>query len=308
MSTDQETTRIVRSWLEDGVTHLPEGVLGTVLAELPTTPQRRATPWPARRTPTMNKIVGLGLAAAAVVVAVFIGIQLFGSPDGVGAYRTPTATLEPTVAPTPRPSPTASTGPTASPSPTAPPSPSPTAGPSDEAAALVRTFNIGSVVIRVTRPTTWRVTDDTTALGQLERRGPEPYKPTLFVTEVNRLNLTPCGSPVGSSSIGGTAEDLANALASLPGLTAEGPTELVVGGYTAFEVTLVSPAASADCSRWTLWGGENEHWLAPNERNRLWIVDVDGNRVVISAEIFADSPPEAFAEQTEMVESIELFP
>ena len=42
MSTDRDTTRIVRSWLEEGVTELPDRVLDAVLDQLPATPQRRA--------------------------------------------------------------------------------------------------------------------------------------------------------------------------------------------------------------------------------------------------------------------------
>ena len=43
MSTDRDVTQSVRSWLEDGVTRLPDNILDAVLDELPTTPQRRAT-------------------------------------------------------------------------------------------------------------------------------------------------------------------------------------------------------------------------------------------------------------------------
>ena len=42
MSTDRDVTRIVRSWLEEGVTALPDRVLDAVLDQLPATPQRRA--------------------------------------------------------------------------------------------------------------------------------------------------------------------------------------------------------------------------------------------------------------------------
>ena len=54
MSTDRDVTRIVRSWLEEGVTALPDRVLDSVLDQVPATPQRRVTWWPARRLPAMN--------------------------------------------------------------------------------------------------------------------------------------------------------------------------------------------------------------------------------------------------------------
>ncbi len=55
----------------------------------------------------MNKILGIGLAAAAVVAVVLIGSQIIGSPGGLGADPTPIATPEPTATP----------GPTATPEP-----------------------------------------------------------------------------------------------------------------------------------------------------------------------------------------------
>jgi len=38
MSTDRDTTRIVRSWLDEGVTVLPDRVLDAVLDQVPATP------------------------------------------------------------------------------------------------------------------------------------------------------------------------------------------------------------------------------------------------------------------------------
>ena len=40
MTAELDTTRVVRAWLEEGVTHLPDRVLDAVLADVPTTPQR----------------------------------------------------------------------------------------------------------------------------------------------------------------------------------------------------------------------------------------------------------------------------
>ena len=64
MSTDRDTTRIVRSWLEEGVTALPDRVLDTVLDQIPATQQRRSC-WPPRRLPNMNSYTRIGLGAAA---------------------------------------------------------------------------------------------------------------------------------------------------------------------------------------------------------------------------------------------------
>ena len=76
MSTDRDTTRIVRSWLEEGVTALPDRVLDTVLDQVPATPQRRS--WrPTWRFVPMNTYSKLAIAAAAVVVVAVLGYNLF---------------------------------------------------------------------------------------------------------------------------------------------------------------------------------------------------------------------------------------
>jgi hypothetical protein len=101
---EPDATRIVRLWLEEGVTALPDHVLDTVLDQLPATSQRRSSLL-ARRSPTMNKFVTIGLAAAAVVVAAFLGYQLlFGPNVGGPPVPSPSPSVEPSVAPSAGPS------------------------------------------------------------------------------------------------------------------------------------------------------------------------------------------------------------
>ena len=104
MSTDREVTRIVRSWLEDGVNVLPDRVLDTVLDRVPATPQRRAW-WPARRVQRMNTMLKVALAVAAVVAIVVAGINILPKSGGVGgtAPAPSSATPSPTAAPSPSP-------------------------------------------------------------------------------------------------------------------------------------------------------------------------------------------------------------
>jgi hypothetical protein len=100
---EPDATRIVRLWLEEGVTALPDHVLDTVLDQLPATSQRRPS-WLAWRSPTMNKFVTIGLAAAAVVVAAFLGYQLLIAPNVGGPPAVPSPSAEPSVAPSAGPS------------------------------------------------------------------------------------------------------------------------------------------------------------------------------------------------------------
>ena len=105
MSTDRDVTRIVRSWLDEGVTALPDRVLDTVLDQVPATPQRRPW-WPVRRLRDMNSYAKVAVAAAAVVLIALVGIRLLPGQGNTGASPPP-----------PSPSPSASPSPSSSPSP-----------------------------------------------------------------------------------------------------------------------------------------------------------------------------------------------
>ena len=109
MSTDRDVTRIVRSWLEEGATALPDRVLDAVLDQVPATSQRRAW-WPARRLNEMNNALKVAIVAAAVVVIAVVGFNLVPRQAGIGGpgpspTASPTATQTPTQTPTPTPSP-----------------------------------------------------------------------------------------------------------------------------------------------------------------------------------------------------------
>ena len=95
MSTDRETTRIVRSWLEEGVTRLPDRVLDAVLDQVPATPQRRSW-WPAWRLSDMNTFAKFAIAATTVLVVAVVGYNLL---PGVGGTGGPTATPSPSPLP-----------------------------------------------------------------------------------------------------------------------------------------------------------------------------------------------------------------
>ena len=97
MSADRDTTRIVRSWLEEGATALPDRVLDAVLDQVPATSQRRPL-WPAWRFREMNNALKLAIAAVAVVVVAVVGITLLprsGGVGGPGPSPTPSPATEP---------------------------------------------------------------------------------------------------------------------------------------------------------------------------------------------------------------------
>ncbi len=104
MSLDPDTTRIVRTWLDEGVTELPDRVLDSVIDQLPATQQRRATWWPAQRRSAMSASLALA-AAAVIIIAALIGISYYrgsnvGGPGIDSSSPSPDASrVEPSATP-----------------------------------------------------------------------------------------------------------------------------------------------------------------------------------------------------------------
>jgi hypothetical protein len=89
MSSDRELTHIVRSWMEEGATVLPDRVLDDVLAQLPVTSQRRPW-WRAWRTQLMNGTLKFAAVAVALVAVAAIGLAVyFSRPLGPAATQSP---------------------------------------------------------------------------------------------------------------------------------------------------------------------------------------------------------------------------
>ena len=106
MTAHHDLDRQVRDFLRDGPEELPYPSFDAVRDRIDQTGQRVVVgPW---RLPDMNRIVTLGLGAAAVILAVFLGAQVLGSPGtNVGGEPTPTPTATVTPDPTPEPTPAA---------------------------------------------------------------------------------------------------------------------------------------------------------------------------------------------------------
>jgi hypothetical protein len=106
MRTSRDPDRLIHDFLQEGEDQLFDQVYDTVRAEIEHKRQRAVFGlW---RTPVMNKIAGLSLAAAAMVAVLLVGYQLLGSPTGTGGPGEPTTT----------PVPTGTSKPTATPEPT----------------------------------------------------------------------------------------------------------------------------------------------------------------------------------------------
>jgi hypothetical protein len=96
---EEERTRIIRTWLDEGGSELSPRVHDAVLREFPTRRQDGASAW---RMP-ITAYATVAVATAAVVVLVLASLRLL--PGTMSGGSGPTATPSPTVAPTPTPGP-----------------------------------------------------------------------------------------------------------------------------------------------------------------------------------------------------------
>ena len=296
MSADREVTRIVRSWLEEGATALPDRVLDNVLDQLPATPQRRAW-WPAWRLPHMNTSIRIAMAAVAVVVLALIVINLAPKTVGVGG---PPSTPLPTSTPAPTPSPIAlyvnTTG--------TPASLNPGTYIGGDPFLLGVTFTV---------PAGWEgVVAGPNGIFLDQQHGSGILDFSLF----QKVYANPCHYKGLLNPLPGpTVDNLATALAKLPGLTATAPTDVTVAGYQGKQLTLTAPASFAGCTlspdrAFRIWelplGATND--LTPGEVDKVWILDASGQRLVIDA---PQTPGETAAEAAEVqgvLDSIRIAP
>jgi hypothetical protein len=95
---------------------------------------------------------------------------------------------------------------------------------------------------------------------------------------------------------------------------ATAPSAVSLSGYTGKYMELTTPAGIdlADCD-----GGQFRTWIdpmggqrnsEPGQRDLLWIVDVDGTRLVIDSALGPETTPQDRAERTQMVESVRIEP
>jgi hypothetical protein len=111
-----------------------------------------------------------------------------------------------------------------------------------------------------------------------------------------------------------SVDGLVAALASQKGRHATAPTDVSLDGFTGTYMELTVPARIdlADCNlgEFRTWvdpmGGARN--LEPGQRDLLWIIDVDGTRLVIDSALGPDTTQQDRADRIQMVESIRIEP
>jgi hypothetical protein len=312
MTTPRDPDEILAAWLDDGPTRLPDQTRRAIAVSLPMTRQRRYALGVPRRFATMSSTIKFAFGAVGVVALVLGGALLLGqggsggSVGGVGGA--PTLSLVP------------------SPTPTAIPTPSPTPSPSPGSisfgesgapltAGTYTGFDPFPIKMSITVPDGWSGNVGgpyAVFLGDDSGRG------SIGVTIFNDVYADPCDSGKGlvSPRPGPAVDDLVAALAKMPNVKPTKPVTDTIGGQAAKQLTLTAPAPTATCTVgptdgiFTTWqlplgavGG-----MAPGQQDRVWVLSVDGTRIVIDAVEPVVQDAALHAQIQSILDSIQIHP
>jgi hypothetical protein len=284
MSSDRDTARIVRSWLEEGRTTLPDWVRDDVFDRLPATPQRRSrgTAWRFLTMPTAAKTA---IAAAAVILVAVGALAFLQRPTGPGVAPTPS----PTTAPTP----------TATPEPV---SDLPQSGPTAPG-----TYRVGGSNILVTVPSGWVIEDG----RDLRKNRDLPTELTLLFWRPDiGVHADACLQDPPPPLTGPTADNLLTALRAQESTDVSEPIDVTFGEIAAQQLTLspsegVDPATCANglLQAWTA-PVRNGNWFGFTGPNIFYVSETEAGRVVFAKGNEPDATAEDLAELDAMLESM----
>jgi hypothetical protein len=178
------------------------------------------------------------------------------------------------------------------------------AGP-DTRAATGYFAGTGSVPVTFTLPTGWK----NNGWGAIKG---EPIIGLVFIN-VENIYSDACPSVPLDPPVGPTVDDLASAWANLPRFRATEPSEITVDGFEGKQMEFTVPDYDEHACSYGQFrlmreaGGGGDYWAqAPNGHHRLWILDVDGTRLVIGATHFPDTSMQDLAAIDEILRSIRI--
>lgn len=256
MTSDRLTSEIVRRWLDEGVTELPDRVLDAVLDTLPATRQRRRG--------FLGRLIGpshpfaLPAAAAAVMVVVAIIVGTLAAPGSAPLGGAPP-----------------------------PPTPSGTPLPILPDGFVELDAGRYSVPATFGVPFSVEVEDGwfSCTIGPREIGlcpGGTDETPAIAFSIIEAVLEDPCDES-SRRTPGPRVEDLVEAISGLPGFRATEPEVVEVDGHPGLRFTVTAPAESACPAGLLTWAtAERVNGVGAGEINELTVVEVDGIRVLIA--------------------------
>lgn len=291
MSTQRSSDQIIHAFFQDGVDELPDRSFDAVRTAIDQTRQWAVVgPW---KEPQIMTATRFALIAAAIAVLAVVAIRFLPSTN---------------IGPAPTPSP--------SPAPSPAPRTLPASGPIQPGAYYVSDpANLGVQRLTFDVPAGWTKADfiakDSGSLNEVmftEWVVKYVYPDACKWDNANVITTT-------------TSADLVNAIAAQKNRTSSAVTSTTIDGFPAQEVTLtVSPTLDAStCTNGNLryWPGVNESGpdfgsgmccnLAGNI-DTVYVVDVNGKRIVLVARHYPGSSAQSLAELQSVVDSVRIEP
>lgn len=312
MTAHNDLDRQLNDFLRDGPTELPYQSFDAVRDRTEQTGQRVIIgPW---RLPEMNKIVTIGLGAAAVVVVgLLLGSQLFGNNVG-GSGGEPTPTPEATATPAP-----SVAEPTSTPEAGLPEGPFVVTGTDDPVQITVNIASSGwepySEVDAVTKDDDGLDAPETVGVALIAWAWPAGTGFSVYGDPCQWLTTIP-------ETPATTPDEIAAAFDSQAMTDATAPVDVTVGGFAGKAVTLRVPMSYEvpgatreeefrDCDEDTfafygLDGDDTEvmrNAQGPGQIDELWILDVNGSIVILDAAYSPATPDELVDELRTLAES-----
>ena len=240
----------------------------------------------------MNNTAKLALTAAAVVVAAFLGIQFLGVGQNVGGPDQSNPSPSPLSSATPR--------------------PLRADGELEPGTYSITRADWTPVPLSFTVPAGWA-----NRIGFVTKHAGEPDEVMFTPWIVTHVYADACQWEGTLFAVGDSTEDMAAALAAQGTREVSGPTDVTLGGYPAKRIELSVPAGievtTCDDGEMRGWpssaSDESTGWVPRlGQTEVVYIVDVDGARVLIGTTRGPEASEGNVAELESVIESIRFHP
>lgn len=130
----------------------------------------------------------------------------------------------------------------------------------------------------------------------------------------DNVYATPCGSTGGlEPAIGPGVDDLADALIAQPGTIVNDDRPVTVDGYSGRFLDYTADLSLPNCdsghlNRWTTVSSGTSREALDDEHDQVWILDVDGQRIIIDAFDFPTTSEADRAELDAVIDTVRISP
>jgi hypothetical protein len=284
MTAPRDPDVLIRAFLDEGQTDLPDRAFDAVRSDIHETRQRVVIgPW---REPNMSIFARVAIAAVAVLAVGLAWVNFGPAWNGIATQPTPT--------------------------------PSPTASPKTIGGTrplepgryqLSGVVLSGGVPISLTVPAGW----SSWASVAVNKNYNALAGPALMYWEITNTFVDPCTNhTLVDPAPGADVDSLIDALASMPGTEAGPPTDVTIDGYRGkyVEVTVTTDINNCGTDGFWLWmsPGDSHYVQDTNEMDRIYVLDVDSDRLTFAARFSPRTTPADRAELEAIIASIDIEP